>query len=199
MANQIWTYETLAKADNRTLEHLVRKSPRPDLDRLNGRIYAGWLHGFRGKLSALFVGGKFKKGFALRNGRVFGYNENVVDDKKGPLGEWVTDLKDDGTPTHRGFFRCGYIEDEPFQKLYRNYEHTTFFNYNDAEINRGFTNTMSRVIRDFAVLPNGEDDYSIMLVKAYFQIFRIKSFSFHFWHSYFLLGHPEDIVHPPQW
>ena len=57
MADQIWTYETLAKADNQTLERIVRASKRPDLDRLEGRIYAGWIHGLRGRLTSIFVGG----------------------------------------------------------------------------------------------------------------------------------------------
>lgn len=193
MAGKVWTYETLGQQNNDTFEQIVRTSERPDLDVLNGKIYAGWLHGFRGKLSGIFVGTKFKKGFALKDGKVTGYNENVDDDGKGPVGEWPTELTD-GQPTHRGFFRCAYVEDEPYQKMFKNYRHCTYFNYDIPEVNRGVTNTLSRVIRDFAVLPN-PGDHSLMLVKAYFKPFK----GFYFWHSFFLLGHPEEIKYPPQW
>lgn len=192
MADTPWTYETLGRADNATLEEIMRTAQPPDLDQLDGKIYAGWLHGWRGKVSGIFYGRKFKKAFLRRYDVLHGYNERGHDDGEGPGGEWRVRMRD-GRPIQLGYYRCAYVEDEPYQKLFRNYEHAAYLNYNLPHMNKGFSNTLSRVIRDFMVLPN-EGDHSLMLVKAYFQFFPWLTI----WHSYFLLGHPEDITFPPE-
>jgi len=74
MANQVWTYETLAQADGSTLEHILRNGSPPNLDELDGYIYCGWNHEWIGKLS----GEKFKKGFLKKDGKLFGYNERCT-------------------------------------------------------------------------------------------------------------------------
>ncbi|MGH2762592.1 MAG: hypothetical protein ACRDLD_08460 [Thermoleophilaceae bacterium] len=181
-----WTFETLAAADRKTLEEVLLAGPPPDFDQLEGYIYCGWNHEWVGRLS----GEKFKKGFRKREGRQFGYNEIVRQDRQGYRGEWEVELRD-GRPIQVGYFRVGLIKDEPPQRLYRPYTHAGHFNYN-VELNT-WRNLPFRVIRDMVVLPN-PGDHSLMLCKAYFQLgFRWLNL----FYCYFLLGHRREIEHEP--
>lgn len=179
-----WTYETLAAADRKTLEEVLLGGPPPDFDQLEGYIYCGWNHEWVGRLS----GEKFKKGFRRKEGRQFGYNEIVRQDRQGYRGEWEVKLRN-GRPIQVGYFRVGLIKDEPPQRLYRPYTHAGHFNYN-VDLNT-WRNLPFRVIRDMVVLPN-PGDHSLMLCKAYFQV----SF-LHVFYCYFLLGHRKEIEHEP--
>jgi hypothetical protein len=179
-----WTFETLAAADRKKLEEVLLGSQPPDFDQLEGYIYCGWNHEWVGRLS----GEKFKKGFRRREGRPFGYNEIVRQDREGYRGDWEVKLED-GRPIQVGYFRVGLIRDEPPQRLYRPYQHAGHFNYN-VDLNR-WRNFPFRVIRDMVVLPN-PGDHSLMLCKAYFQVGFL-----HVFYCYFLLGHRQEIEHEP--
>ncbi|HEX7299157.1 MAG TPA: hypothetical protein VF257_09120 [Solirubrobacteraceae bacterium] len=189
MASQVathWTYETLAAADRPTLEQVLLSSPPPDYEQLEGYIYCGWNHEPVGKLS----GEKFKKGFRRRDGRPFGYNEIVRQDRQGYRGEWNVRLWR-GRPIQVGYFRVSLVKEEPPQPLYRPYLHAGHFNYN-VDLNK-WHNLPFRVIRDFVVLPN-PGDHGLMLCKAYLQ------FGFHWanvFYCYFLLGHRQEIEYEP--
>ncbi len=186
MANQVWTYETLAQADRATLENVLLTGTPPDPEQLNGYIYCGWNHEWVGKLS----GEKFKKGFYQKDGRNFGYNEIVIQDNQKFRGDWNVRMRN-GRPIQVGYFRVSHVKDEPPQPLYRPYTHLGHFNYN-VPMNTGL-NVFFRVIRDFVVLPNA-GDHSLMLCKAYFQFF----FPWlNMFYCYFLLGHRKKIEYLP--
>jgi hypothetical protein len=183
-----WTYETLAAANRKKLEEVLLNSPPPDFDQLEGYIYCGWNHEWVGRLS----GEKFKKGFRRREGKPFGYNEIVRQDRQGYRGEWEVKLEQ-GRPVQVGYFRVGLIKDEPPQRLYEPYRHAGHFNYDvDLNTRRRFPlNFPFRVIRDMVVLPN-PGDHSLMLCKAYFQLAFL-----HLFYCYFLLGHRKPIEFEP--
>jgi hypothetical protein len=186
MANQVWTYETLAQADRATLENVLLTGTAPDPEQLNGYIYCGWNHEWVGKLS----GEKFKKGFCKKDGKNFGYNEIVIQDNQQYRGDWNVRIRD-GRPIQLGYFRVSHVKDEPPEPLYKPYAHLGHFNYN-LPMNTGL-NVFFRVIRDFVVLPN-ECDHSLMLCKAYLQFF----FPWlNIFYCYFLLGHRQKIEHLP--
>ena len=181
-----WTFETLAQADRKALEHVLLTGAAPDFAKTEGHIYCGWNHEW---LSVL-PGRKFKKGFRKKDGQYFGYNHMVQQDDDGYEGEWGLKLTD-GRPKFRGFFRVGLIKDEPPQRLHERYRHTGLFNYS-VGINTGL-NVPFRVLRDFVVLPN-PGDHELMLGKAYFQVAFpwLKLFC-----CYFLLGHRQTIAFEP--
>jgi hypothetical protein len=185
-ATRLWTFETLAQADQATLENVLLTGTAPDLEQLNGYIYCGWNHEWVGRLS----GEKFKKGFYKKDGKNFGYNEIVEQDDRGFRGDWKVRMMND-RPIQVGYFRVSLVHDEPPQPLYQPYLHLGHFNY-DVSMNTGL-NVFFRVIRDFVVLPN-PGDHSLMLCKAYLQILypRINLF-----YCYFLLGHRQEIRYPP--
>jgi hypothetical protein len=158
----------------------------PDFDQLEGFTYRGWNH----EWIARFTGEKFKKGFRTRDGRPFGYNEVVRQDRQRYRGEWEVKLRR-GRPVQIGYFRVGPLRDEPARRVYSPYLHAGHFNYN-VGINT-WRNLPLRVIRDIVVLPN-PGDHSLVLGKAYLQLgFR----SLTFFYSYFLLGHRQAIEHEP--
>jgi hypothetical protein len=181
-----WTFDSLAEASRAQLEQVLLTGTAPDPDELEGYIYCGWNHEWVGRLS----GEKFKKGFRRRDGRPFGYNEIVQQDRQGHRGEWRVKMKD-GRPRQLGFFRVGLTADEPEDSLNRPYRHTGHLNYH-VPANTGL-NLPFRVIRDFAVLAN-TGDHSLILCKAYFQLgppwLRV-------FYCYFLLGHRQRIEHEP--
>jgi hypothetical protein len=179
-----WTYETLAAADRKTLEEVLKGGRPPDFDQLEGFIYCGWNHEWVGRLS----GEKFKKGFRRKGERTLGYNEIVRQDRKGFHGEWEVKLKN-GRPIQVGYFRVADVKDEPPNRLYEPYRHAGHFNYH-VDLNT-WRNVPFRVIRDFVVLPN-PGDHGLMLCKAYFQLAFL-----HVFYCYFLLGHRQPIEHEP--
>lgn len=180
-----WNYESLAQADRATLEEVMLTGTAPDIEQLNGYIYAGWNHEWVGRLS----GEKFKKGFWKRDGQNFGFNEIVIQDGQSYRGDWNVRMKN-GRPIQLGYFRVSYVKDEPERRLNQPYRHLGHFNYN-VPLNTG-VNVFFRVIRDFVVLPN-PGDHSLMLCKAYLQAFP----GLHFFYCYFLLGHRQKIEYLP--
>jgi hypothetical protein len=181
-----WTFETLAAADRGKLEEVLKGGRPPDFEQLDGYIYCGWNHEWVGRLS----GEKFKKGFRRKDGRAFGYNEIVRQDRQGYRGEWEVKLEN-GRPIQLGYFRVANISEESPQPLYRRYPNAGHFNY-DVDVNT-WRNLPLRVIRDFVVLPN-PGDHGLMLCKAYFQLgFRWLNL----FYCYFLLGHRQQIEHEP--
>jgi hypothetical protein len=188
MASKIWTYETLAQASKEELEKILLTGTPPNLEALNGYIYCGWNHEWIGNLS----GKKFKKGFMKKDGKNFGYNEIVIQDRNGYGGEWNQRiLKNTGKPEQLGYFRTSYVRDEPDIRLYRPYRHLAHFNYDIPHMHKWY-HSFFRVIRDFVVLPN-EGDNSLMLCKAYLRIFPFLNI----FYCYFNLGHREKIKYLP--
>ena len=188
-AQDAWTYESLAATDRKTLENLLRTGTPPDPDELEGYIYCGWNHEW---LPQKLSGEKFKKAFRKKDGKPFGYNEIVRQDHKGPGGEWQVEIHD-GRPRQVGFFRVGYVKDEPPTKLNQKYPHTGFLNY---EVERNtWLNLPFRVIRDYSVLPN-PGDHELVLCKAYFQLLHPR---FNIFYCYFLLGRREPIEVEPEY
>jgi len=171
-----WTFETLAAADRRRLGEVLLGGTAPDFAQLEGHSYCGWNHEWISRLS----GEKFKKVFRRRDGRPFGHNEIVRQDRQGFRGEWELKLED-GLPIQVGHFRVANIGDEPPRRLYRPYRHAGLFDYN-VGVNT-WRNLPLRVIRDIVVLPN-PGDHSLVLGKAYLQFGPV-----HVFYSYFVLGH----------
>ena len=95
LQTEAWTYDTLAECSRKQLEEILLTGTAPDPDELEGHIYCGWNHEWVGTLS----GRKFKKGFRRREGRPFGYNELVHQDRDGHSGEWkVEDARRPAAP-----------------------------------------------------------------------------------------------------
>lgn len=182
-----WTFETLAAVDRAELNEVLRTGTAPDPEQLNGYSYCGWNHDFLGKLT----GEKFKKGFHEKDGRNFGYNELVHQDKDDYRGEWKVKLKH-GRPRQLGYFRVSLVKDEPSQKLHRPHLHLGLFDYNVAA-NTGASYPL-RAIRDFVALPN-PGDHSLILGKAYLQL---GGSALNVFYSYFVLGHRRQIEHAPR-
>jgi hypothetical protein len=181
---EAWTYETLAACSKKELEEILLTGTAPNPEQLEGYIYCGWNHEWVGTLS----GRKFKKGFRKREGRSFGFNEQVKQTGAAPTGEWKVQMKD-GRHRPLGFFRVGLTADEPVNSLNKPYRHTGHFNYH-VPINK-WLNWFFKVIRDFAVLPN-PGDHGLILCKAYFQLGPIRMF-----YCYFLLGHRQPLDFDP--
>lgn len=179
-----WTFETLAQAGSGDLEQVLRDGTAPDPEELEGWIYRGWNREPVSKLS----GQKFKKGFRRRDGQAFGYNELVVQDGRGPHGEWKSRLKD-GRPRQFGYFRVSPVQQLPPDKLNARHRHLVLFDYN-VPTNTG-TNLPLRIIRDFVALPN-PGDHSLMLGRAYLQLAFV-----HVFYCHFVLGQREPIEHEP--
>ena len=91
-----YDYETLAIADNNTLEEIFRRGAQPDLKTMSGWEFKGYntfdltqILGFR----------KFKKGFYRENGigdnydSINGYNVKISQGTSGLKEEWVDIIK----------------------------------------------------------------------------------------------------------
>ncbi|MDO6433666.1 hypothetical protein Q4E93_23850 [Flavitalea sp. BT771] len=182
---QKWTYETLAQADKATLENILRTGTPPDLEELNGYIYCGWNHEWIGRLSGI----KFKKGFYKKDGLNYGFNETVVQDHQGFLGQWESGLHK-VRPNQLGYFKTAYARDQPVTKLSTPYLHLATFDYT-VPFHKWYLIFFS-VIKDFVVCPN-EGDNSLMLCKAYLHF----SDSFNVFYCYFILGHRYKIRYLP--
>ena len=187
MPSTVWTYETLAQANKAELENILLTGKPPNLEELNGFIYCGWNHEWIGYLS----GKKFKKGFMKKDGGNFGYNETVIQDHKGYLGEWNQNIGSDGKPQQLGYFRTTYAKNEPPINIAKPYQHLAFFTYNLPHRNMWFY-SFFRWVKDFVVLPN-EGDHTLLLCKAYLRIFPFLNI----FYSYFPLGHREKIEYLP--
>ena len=185
MAQQTWTYETLAQADGATLEHILRTGSPPNLEELNGYVYCGWNHEWIGKLS----GEKFRKGFLKKEGKLFGFNEMCLQDGKGYQGDWKVRTSG-GKPIQLAFFRCTYFKDEPVDRFFEHYKHLSYFTYN-LSMNSWY-NLPFRVIRDAVVAPN-EGDNTLLLCKAYLRVLPFLNI----FYCYFLLGHRQKIEYAP--
>jgi hypothetical protein len=183
---QTWTYETLAQADKATLENILRTGKPPDIEKLNGYIYCGWNHE---ALPRLISGEKFKKGFHKKDEANNGYNETVIQDNKKYLGEWEVGLHK-VRPDQLGYFKVGYVKDDPPTKLNEPYRHLATFNYS-VPYHKWYLSFFA-LIRDFVVLPN-EGDHSLMLCKAYLHF----SDNINIFYCYFLLGHKQEIRYLP--
>ena len=177
-----WTYDTLAQADNETLEQVLLDCGPPDPEQLNGYIYCGWNHEWA---AGVVSGQKFKKAFWPKDGKNLGYNEIVIQDHKKHQGDWEVQMVH-GRPNQLGYFRVSMTKDEPPEKLYEPYLHTAHFNY-DLPLNDG-VNAFFRLVRDFVVLPNA-DDHTLMLCKAYLHFGPTTDL----FYCYFLLGHRKPI------
>jgi hypothetical protein len=179
-----WTFEALAQAASDELERILLGGTAPDPKELEGWIYRGWNREWVSKLS----GQKFKKGFRSREGQAFGYNELMVQDGQGPLGEWKARMKD-GRPRQLGYFRVSPVDELPLDKLTAPFRHLAVFDY-DVPINAG-VNLPLRVVRDFVALAN-PGDHSLLLGRAYLKAGFVNVFYCHF-----VLGHRRPIEHEP--
>jgi hypothetical protein len=168
-----WTFESLAGAGRDRLEQALRAGAAPDYGRLEGHLYRGLNLGFVGRL----VGPKFKKGFAMKGERPFGYNELCGQDGKGPGGVW--ELKPGRG--HVGHFRVGSVAEEPTRRPYDRYPGAGLFDYG-VQLNSGLQLPF-RLIRDVVVLPDPDDD-DLVLGKAYLDLGLGRIFC-----CYFVLGH----------
>lgn len=182
---QKWTYETLAQADKATLENILLTGTPPDIEALNGYIYCGWNHEWIGRLSGI----KFKKGFCKKDGGNYGYNETVIQDNQGFLGQWESGLHK-VRPNQLGYFKTAYVRDQPITKLSRPYQHLATIDYT-VPFHKWYLIFFS-VIKDFVVCPN-EGDNSLMLCKAYLHF----SDNFNVFYCYFILGHRQVIRYQP--
>lgn len=177
-----WTFEMLAQADRETLENVLLAAPAPDPAQLNGCVYDGYNHDGL----AHFAVEKFRKAFYQKDHLLYGVNHMVVQDRQHYAGQWRTRMKD-GKPAVQGFYRVTFVKDEPPQKFSAPYKHLVYFNYN-IELNPRW-NAPMRSIRDYVGLPNA-GDHSLLLGKAYMQLApRLTVFA-----SYFILGHPRELV-----
>ena len=98
------TLEDLAKLSNKELSRLFDAGTTPDTDKL-----VGWeLRGFNKPLVTKLGGfQKFKKGFYLKSGEVWGYNIPVV---QGKVTEPWKCLPEDDAPKRFGFYRVRRAE-----------------------------------------------------------------------------------------
>lgn len=181
-----WTFETLAQADTATYERILRTGKPPDVEQLNGYIYCGWNHS---RLASVVSGAKFKKGFWKKDGANYGYNEVVVQDHQKYLGQWEVGLHK-VRPNQLGYFKVGYVKDEPPTRLNAPYRHLATFDY--AVPYHKWYLSFFKLIKDFVVLPN-EGDHSLMLCKAYLHF----STNFNVLYCYFLLGHRLKVQYLP--
>ena len=118
-----------------------------------------------------------------------GYNETVIQDHQKYLGQWEVGLHK-VRPNQIGYFRVGYVKDEPPTKLNAPYRHLVTFSY-DVPYHKWYLIFFS-LIRDFVVLPN-PGDHNLLLCKAYLHF----SNSFNVFYCYFLLGHKQPIRYLP--
>ena len=174
-----WTFETLAKADRKTLEEVLLAAQAPDPAQLDGCVYDGYNHDGLAHLAVE----KFRKAFYRQDHLLYGYNQMVIQDRRHYTGEWRVRMKQ-GKPALQGFYRVTVARDEPARKYSAPYKHLAFFNYN-IDLNPRW-NVGMRSIRDYVGLPNA-GDHSLLLGKAYLQLAPgLAAFA-----SYFVLGHPE--------
>ena len=177
---QKWTFETLARASKSTLESVMKEGYTPDIDQLSGYSYCGWNHEPIGKIT----GEKFRKGFFKKDGAVFGFNQNVLQDSQKYEGCWET-IQYKNSPNEFGYFRVSYLKEEE-QNNFDSYRNLALFNY--AVPQHKWYLGFFRLIRDVMVLPN-EDDHSLLLGKAYLQLGRHLTI----FCCFFILGHPEKL------
>ncbi len=168
-----WTFESLAAADRETLEAVLLASRAPDTARLSGWAYDGYNHDRLGQM----VGAKFRKVFVTEE---HGLNQMVVQDTRGPAGEWRVQVRD-GKPVEHGYFKVA-----PASSLERTgpYAHLLCLNYNVDHNPRW--NMFMRAIRDFVGLPNAHE-YGLLLGKAYLRL----PFGRDLFASDFILGRPD--------
>ncbi len=187
MSSIIWTYDTLAQASSLELENILLTGTPPDLEELNGYIYCGWNHEWIGNLS----GKKFKKGFMKKDGKNFGYNETVIQDRNGFKGEWKQHINSNGKPDQLGYFKTLYVSEVPVAPLNKPYRHLAYFDYDIPHMHKWYL-SFFKVIRDFVVLPN-PGDHSLLLCKAYLRVFPFLNI----FYCYFQLGLREKIKYLP--
>lgn len=183
---QPWTYETLAQADRATLENILRTGKPPDPEQLNGYIYCGWNHE---KIASFISGTKFKKGFYKKDGLNYGFNEVVIQDRQGYLGQWEVGLHK-VRPNQLGYFKVGMVKDDPPTKVNAPYRHLVTLDYR-VPFHKWYT-IFFRLIKDYMVCPN-EGDPTLLLCKAYLRF----SDNFNVLYCYFLLGHRQEIRYLP--
>ena len=181
---ETWTFDTLAQAGSDELARILLGGTAPNPEELEGWTYRGWNREWVSKLS----GQKFKKGFRRRDGQVFGYNEIMVQDGRGPGGEWKARTKD-GRPRQIGYFRVSPVAEVTADKLNAPFRHLGQFDY-DVPLNSGIGLPL-RLVRDFVALPN-PGDHSLLLGKAY-----VRAGLANVFYSHFVLGHRRPIEHEP--
>ena len=177
-----WTFDTLARADHKTLEEVLLVAQAPDPAQLTGRVYNGYNHHWLGQLFGI---SKFRKAFYQDEHALYGFNQVVLQDRQHDRGAWRVRMTD-GKPAVQGFYRVTFVKDELPQKYSAPYEHLVYFNYN-SDLNPRW-NVAMRSIRDYVGLPNA-GDHSLLLGKAYLQVAPwLTIFA-----SYFVLGHPQTL------
>ena len=177
----LWTFETLAQADRKTLEDVLLAAQAPDPAQLAGHVYDGYNHDWFAQL--LYQ--KFRKAFYQQEQTLYGFNQVVRQDGKHYHGAWQPRLKE-GKPVQLGFYRVTFTKDEPAQKRAARYRHLACINYH-IDLNPRW-NIAVRSIRDYVGLPNA-GDHSLLLGKAYLQLApRLALFA-----GYFVLGHPQAL------
>jgi hypothetical protein len=175
--NNLWTFETLAKADRATLDQVLLSSNTPDPKQMVGYVYDGYNHDWLGQLA----GKKFRKTFLLQDNQPYGLNQIVEQDGNDFTGEWRIRHKN-GRPVELGFFKVLPASESAWNRQVARYKHLICFDYNIALNPK--TNLLMRSIHDYVGLPN-VGDYGIVLGKAYLQITPSHSI----FASYFILGH----------
>jgi hypothetical protein len=181
--NRKWNFENLARAEKPLLESILVSGNAPEIGALDGYTYCGWNLDPIGKLT----GQKFKKCFFSTKDGVYGFNKKVRQDSVKAGGAW-NDVQYKGRFKTMGYFKVAYAYDCPLQELTRQYRHLAVFNYN-LSLNQGLS-VFFKVIRDFMVLPN-PDDNSLLLGKAYLHLpGNLEVFA-----CYFLLGYPHKTNH----
>jgi hypothetical protein len=179
MANQTWTFETLAQASRSTLEQVLLASKAPNPQQLVGYVYAGYNHDWLGQLP----GKKFRKAFLAKNNHYYGLNQLVEQDGHDYTGHWRPRTAND-RPLEMGFFSVVPASSSAANCQVRPYNHLLCFDYNIDFNPKG--NVLLRAIRDYVGLPN-EGDYDLVLGKAYLQLTSFLSI----FATYFVLGHRE--------
>jgi hypothetical protein len=151
-----WTWDRLATADRAALDELMRGGATPDIRQLLGHTYRGLNTGLLPRVT----GEKFKKVFYEEEGRPFGHNLLLRQDRQRPGGDWELKTKD-GEPVRIGWFSL-----RPEGRMVR-------FDYNVKQ-NSGL-NLFLRGIQDFVVLPN-PGDHTLMLGRAHLLRLRVAFF-----------------------
>jgi len=158
----MWTFERLAQASRATLEKVLVHSKAPRRQRLAGTVYKGYNHDWLGQLP----GKKFRKVFFQRDGAYYGLNQVVIQDGNDFTGEWRLKMEK-GAAVERGYFSVVPAAELHPQASLGRYRHLLRFDY-DTDPNPRW-NFLMRSIQDFVGLPN-EEDYSVLLGKAYLRI-----------------------------
>ena len=189
-AQDVWTYESLAATDRKTLENLLRTGTPPDPEELEGWIYCGWNHEW---LPQRLSGEKFKK-VVPQEGRqaVRLTTRSSARTTRGPAASGRSSC------TRAGRGRSA-TSASATSRTSRRRSSTASIRTRASSTTRCARNTWLnlpfRVIRDYSVLANPGDP-GLILCKAYFQLLHPR---FNIFYCYFLLGRREPIEFEPEY